>query len=135
MNVYVIECPRCGFSISDFKRYGYFVCPSCMMEFEKCEILPKLTIMKGQKEICICAAIQCTDGTIIKGHQHRDCRDGAVRRGKMPAKEWDAEGFITSQNRFVDREEAFRLMQAVNWKSKNSQGYQLCGWLYSEDLY
>jgi hypothetical protein len=87
------------------------------------------------KEICICAAVRATDGTIIKGHQHRDCRDSIVRRGKKPGKNWNDEGFITSNNRFIDREEAFKLMQSVGWQSKNLQGYQLCGWLFSEDLY
>lgn len=90
---------------------------------------------KTNKEICICAAIRCTDGTIIRGHQHRDCRDGAVRRGKKPGKKWEDEGFITSTNRYVDREEGYRLMIDAGWESKNSQGYQLCEWLWSEDLY
>ena len=93
-----------------------------------------IVAFERELEICICAAIRCTDGTIIRGHQHRDCRDGAIRRGKQPKKAWDAEGFITSQNRYVDREEGYKLMQAIGWKSKNPQGYQLCGWLYSEDF-
>lgn len=87
------------------------------------------------KEICICAAVKATDGTIIKGHRHRDCRDSIVRRGKEPSTDWYDEGFITSENRFVNRKEAYELMQNVGWKSVNPQGYQLCGWLFSEDLY
>lgn len=84
------------------------------------------------KEICICAAVKTTDGKIIRGQSHRDCRDGIIRRGGFPSKE---DGFITSYNRFVDREEGYKLMQKVNWKSVNPQGYQLCKWLFSEDLY
>jgi len=86
-------------------------------------------------EVCICAAVRATDGTIIKGHQHRDCRDGIIRRGKQPSKKWEDEGFITSKNRFVNREEGYILMQNIEWVSQNPQGYQLCKWLYSEDLY
>ena len=93
-----------------------------------------IVAFERELEICICAAIRCTDGTIIRGHQHRDCRDGAVRRGKRPEKAWDAEGFITSQNRYVNREEGYKLMQRAGWESANPQGYQLCGWLYSEDF-
>ncbi len=87
------------------------------------------------KEVCICAAVIATDGTIIKGHRHRDCRDGIIRRGKEPSKNWYDEGFITSFNRFVNREEAYKIQQEVEWKSVNPQGYQLCKWLFSEDLY
>jgi len=86
-------------------------------------------------EICICAAVIATDGTIIRGQRHRDCRDSIVKRGKNPGKEWESEGFITSSGRFVNREEGFKLMQSVKWESKNPQGYQACGWLFSEDLY
>lgn len=87
------------------------------------------------KEICICAAVKAIDGTIIRGQTHRDCRDGIIRRKKTLTKNIDDEGFITSTGRFVNREEAFKLMKAVNWKSQNLQGFQLCEWLYSEDLY
>lgn len=87
------------------------------------------------KEICICAAVFSTDGTLIRGHRHRDCRDSIIRRGKKPSKIWQDEGFITSNNRFVNREEAYKLQMAVGWKSINPQGYQLCKWLWSEDLY
>jgi len=87
------------------------------------------------KEICICAAVKSESGKIIKGQSHRDCRDGIIRRGEKPLKKWEADGFVTSFNRFVDREEGYRLMQEVGWKSVNPQGYQLCKWLFSEDLY
>lgn len=87
------------------------------------------------KEICICAAVKNTKGKIIRGQAHRDCRDGIIRRGGLPSKKWRDEGFITSDNRFVNREEGYKLMQKIGWKSVNPQGYQLCKWLYSEDLY
>jgi hypothetical protein len=87
------------------------------------------------KEFCICAAVKSTDGYVVRGHRHRDCRDGIIRRGKEPSKQWDCEGFITSGGRFVDRAEGYALMQEIGWASVNPQGYQLCGWLFSEDLY
>ena len=86
-------------------------------------------------ENCICAAVKSECGYIIRGQCHRDCRDGIVRRGMKPSKKWEDEGFITSEGRFVNREEAFRIMENINWESVNPQGYQLCNWLFSEDLY
>jgi hypothetical protein len=86
-------------------------------------------------EICICSAVKTTDGIIIRGHRHRDCIEGIIRRGKKPAKDFNAQGFITSQNRFVDREEGFRLQKLAGIKSANPEGYNSAGWLYSEDLY
>lgn len=87
------------------------------------------------KEICICAAVKSESGNIIRGQAHRDCRDGIIRRGEKPSKKWEDEGFITSYNRFVNREEGYRLMEKVGWTSRNPQGFQLCKWLFSEDLY
>lgn len=86
-------------------------------------------------EICICAAVRATDGSIYLGHRHRDCRDAIARKGKLPEKKWEAEGFWTSQRRFVNREDGYALMISAGWKSVNPEGYQLCGWLFSEDLY
>lgn len=86
-------------------------------------------------EFCICAAVKAEDGTVIRGHRHRDCRDSIVRRGLRPSKRWEDEGFITSSGRFVNREEGFMLMTGCGWTSVNPQGYQDCGWLFSEDLY
>lgn len=89
---------------------------------------------KINKEICICAAVKATDGTIIRGHRHGDCMHSIVRRGKKPAKDFNAQGFITSRNRFVDREEGFKLQIEAGIKSANPEGYRP-GWLFSEDLY
>ncbi len=87
------------------------------------------------REICICAAVKATDWTIIRGHRHRDCFDGIIRRGKQIRKGFEAQGFITSENRFVDRVEGFNIQQRAEIKSANPQGYNLAGWLFSEDLY
>lgn len=91
--------------------------------------------MAENMEICICAAVKATDGTIIRGHRHRDCIEGIVRRGKSVSKDFTAQGFITSRNRFVTREEGFILQQWAGIKSANTEGYNAAGWLYSEDLY
>ena len=87
------------------------------------------------KEICVCAAVKNTDGYIMRGQRHRDCRDSIVRRGGSPSKVWEDEGFITATGKFVNREEGFKLMKELGWKSNNPQGYQMCEWLFSEDLY
>lgn len=87
------------------------------------------------KEICICAAVRSGEGKVIRGETHRDCRDGIIRRKLHLSTSVLDEGFITSTGRFVNRVEGFRLMKKVGWKSKNPQGYQLCGLLFSEDLY
>jgi hypothetical protein len=87
------------------------------------------------KEICICAAVICTDGTIIRGHRHRDCFDGIIRRGKKILKDFDAQGFITSYNRYVTREKGYKLQKEAGIKSANLEGYNKAGLLFSEDLY
>jgi len=86
-------------------------------------------------EICICAAVKATDGKIYRGHRHRDCFECISRKKKKADKGFKSQGFITSLNRFVDREEGFRLQQKANIKSANPEGYNSLGWLFSEDLY
>ena len=86
-----------------------------------------------QAEICICAAIKM-GALIIRGHRHDDC----LRNIK--ARRLDAEpieqGFITSCNRFVSREEAMQIQRAAGAKSAYSSGGELRGpLLFSEDLY
>ena len=87
------------------------------------------------KEICICAAVKSVDGVIIRGHRHRDCVEGVIRRGMKPDKDFYAYGFITSKNRYVDREEGFVLQINARIKSANPEGYNSAGWLFTEDIY
>ena len=87
------------------------------------------------KEICICAAMKTTDDTIIRGHRHRDCLEGIIRRGKKPATCFIGQGFITSKNKYVTRTEGYRLQINAGVKSANPEGYNSAGWLFSEDLY
>ena len=84
-------------------------------------------------EICICAAVRLHDGYIVRGHRHHDClrtiaelqRCGWVieRVGQ------DAQGFLTTNNRFVDRVEGARLMREAGKLPDNREQ------LFSEDLY
>ncbi len=85
-------------------------------------------------EICICAAVKATDGTIIRGHRHADCMQAILRRDKRILKEYNAQGFITSKNRFVTREEGRALQDSAGLASANQGGY-IGDTLYSEDLY
>ena len=84
--------------------------------------------------ICICAAVITEDGTIIRGHRHSDCIESILRRNKKPSKTPDAQGFITSDNRFVNRTEGRKLQDAAGIRSKSVDGY-MGNTLYSEDLY
>lgn len=88
----------------------------------------------SDKEIVICSAVKAEDGTIIRGHRHRDCIAAIFSRGKKPARERFAQGFITSTNRFVTREEGYQIQRAAGIDSVASGGYrgQI---LFSEDLY
>ncbi len=62
-------------------------------------------------EMIMCAAVRASNGKIVKGHRHVD----AIRAlQEMPGygsdyPEGDNQGFITLTNRFVNREEAYRL--------------------------
>jgi hypothetical protein len=86
-------------------------------------------------EICVCAAVKCTDGTIIRGHRHNDCFVAIRTRNKEIMRGSDAQGFITSTGRFVGRAEGAKLMSDSGlksvWSRDGSYGAVLC----SEDLY
>ena len=91
-----------------------------------------------KKEIVICAAIRMKDGYIVRGHRHSDCLATASKipryKGEHP---WgENQGFVTSENRYVNRLEGAKIQKAAGIKSKmlGDQAY-LHGELYSEDLY
>lgn len=87
-----------------------------------------------EKEICICAAVKTECGQIIRGHRHADCFN-YIFYGEMDRlKEKDAQGFITSRNRFVNRLEGRKLQDEAGIKSADKEGYQ-GNTLFSEDLY
>lgn len=91
-------------------------------------------LREKEKEICICAAVLTTDGSIIRGHRHGDCFHTITRIGKGINATYAAQGFMTSKNRFVGREEGRKLQDAAGIKSADKEGYR-GHTLFSEDLY
>lgn len=85
-------------------------------------------------EICICAAVIAKTGEIIRGHRHADCIHTMKRMGLEPKRSGEAQGFITSENRYVNREKGRKLQDAAGIKSASPEGYY-GSTLYSEDLY
>jgi hypothetical protein len=107
----------------------------------------------GARETVICAAIRLPDGRIFRGHRHGDCirtaREAVNWNGGVdPWREGDwigrheywhpsmceDQGFITSRNRYVDRQEGMRLQLAAGIESVAKGGYR-GETLFSEDLY
>ena len=70
-----------------------------------------------QKEFILCAAIDY-DGTIVCGHRHGDCYDVLkslvveIESDKIPTRK--NQGFLTSENRYVGREEAWVIAKENN---------------------
>lgn len=90
-------------------------------------------------EKIICAAVKYKD-EIFRGHRH--CHAIAAMRDKlsynMTRRDMERineeQGFMTSENRFVDRKEAFEI--AVNGgQLKGLKNFEKGQNLYSEDLY
>ena len=90
-------------------------------------------------EVCICAATKLDDGRIIRGHRHDDCIRTAFK-WKQAGQEigritQEQQGFMTSRNRFVDREEGARLMREARHVSAINGEVFTGHLLFSEDLY
>lgn len=90
-------------------------------------------------EIVICAAVRAKDGLIIRGHRHATALAKPFGLQGIPGYEderpyGDDQGFITSENRYVNREEGLRIQRAAGIESHDPGGYR-GGELYSEDLY
>lgn len=89
------------------------------------------------KEICICAAWETEEGVIVRGHRHNYCRDTALAMGLTPSRKPDAQGFMTSNNRFVDRRAGMLLQKAA--RERSARSHQIFSVndriLFSEDLY
>ncbi len=88
----------------------------------------------SDSEICICAAIILDDGRIIRGHRHDDCIQTASKWKKagqdIGKLSMEQQGFYTSKERFVDREEGLRIQRAAG------RNLEILGSvLTSEDLY
>lgn len=88
-----------------------------------------------QKEIVICAAVKTTVGIPIRGHRHADAIWTIKRMGAKPSSSPNAQGFITSRNRFVNRQLGYILQKKAGIESAAPEGYDPSEELYSEDLY
>ena len=86
------------------------------------------------KEIVICAAVQATNGVIVRGHRHGDCIQTMKRMRLKPKLDPIYQGFITSKNRYVTREAGRQLQDAAGIKSVSPEGY-MGNTLFSADLY
>lgn len=84
-------------------------------------------------EVCICAAVLATNGQVIVGRRHGDCLHRLADLG-LPRVGFEAQGFLTSRNRYVTRREGRQLQEAAGIRSYSSDGYR-GDLLFSEDLY
>ncbi len=78
-------------------------------------------------EKIICAAVQMDDGYIVYGHRHHNALQAANDIPKYAgtvASNRPQQGFVTSEGRFVDRREAYKIVFGRGEKD-----------LYSDDLY
>ena len=89
--------------------------------------------MEG-KEIVICAAVKAKDGTVVRGHRHGDCIRTIITMGKKVSSRPTSQGFVTSRNRYVNREIGRKLQDRAGIKSADPEGYRGTT-LFSEDLY
>lgn len=91
--------------------------------------------MSEEKEIVICAAVKTKNGTVIRGHRHADAIHAAQTEGfTLRDLSFADQGFVTSRNRYVTREEGRKIQDTAGIKSASPEGY-MRGTLFSEDLY
>ena len=97
------------------------------------------TALRWQLEVCICAAVVAKSGRIFRGHRHGNA---IATLREVPGEEMEndvtkvgaSQGFITSRNRYVTREEGRALQDAAGIPSADPGGYRY-NILFSEDLY
>ena len=113
---------------------------------EDARMLVDVLLLAAASEVVICAAIKLDDGYIVRGHRHDDCIRTAAARGDYPTRQHgpicaDQQGFVTSRNRFVNRDDAMAIQKAAGLPSADlvAKGYSdpsLRGdILFSEDVY
>ena len=126
-----------GFAIgyNFFKNKTKKVCDLCFREIKAINATVNKKKIFFDQEIVICSAVKSGDGLIVRGHRHCDCYHNFSLRPKYQAGMGIYEdGFITSRNRFVGREEALKIQILAGKKSNDPNGYR-GNILYSEDLY
>lgn len=98
-------------------------------------------VLRGSRgDSVVCAAIKMPDGYIIRGHRHSDAHrvaSGVPRYSAMNNKALIQEGFMTGDNRFVDRKEAYKIFVAAGEISVDEAMHPMAkrDELFSEDLY
>lgn len=123
------------FGIGEGYKFSYAETLNAMTLFSTTEARAASEASDASKnEIVICAAVKM-GRLIIRGHRHDDCLRNLHARQLDPAMLIE-QGFVTSRNRFVSREDAMRLQKTAGAKSCYSQDGELHGdILFSEDLY
>ncbi len=121
-------------ALFDCPVHGAGCVPHAIEEVERLRAAASPALAAQTQEICICAAIQFSDGRIVRGHRHDACFRTAEGWTPTPPREGHIQGFITSQNRFVGREEGANIQNAAGLKSAHHGGV-INGELFSEDLY
>lgn len=88
--------------------------------------------MTPEREVCIVAAIKTVEGIVVRGQRHCDCFQAAARIKVVDeARLRDCvQGFVTSRNRFVTRQEGRQLQDAAGIRV-----FSAGDTLTSEDLY
>ena len=108
-----------------------------VLTFKKCLVAEKFTYTEPKLnvgEIVVCSAVKATSGEVIRGHRHADCIHTLRRMDLKPSSSPSAQGFNTSKNRYVTREQGRKLQDAAGIKSTDPEGYK-GNTLFSEDLY
>lgn len=83
------------------------------------------------EEMIICSAIKIINSEIIRGHRHHDCIRSAKDIPRLKGERLLHQGFITSKNRFVEREEAKLIAEKAGQMIKKTNSPLL----FSEDIY
>ena len=97
----------------------------------------KCNEIDGKEIKIICAAIKMTNGDIIRGHRHHNCIRTVRDIPRMKEMQLSEQGFMTSNNEFVDREEAYIIFLGSGEISCDEERSPMSkrSKLYSEDLY
>ena len=77
--------------------------------------------MTISREYITMAAIRRPDGTIFRGYRH-----ATIIHEMGGSKHPDVQGFITSQNRFVEREEALKIARAARQMAGSAAIRRIC---------
>lgn len=133
----------CGGWFTDGGGYSHLSCSKCgawpgaqKAQPASIDTQDLRELLHVERENCICAAVQASDGMIVRGHRHAD----AMRTLReipgygLQRPHGDDQGFVTSFNRYVTRAEGRALQDAAGIESADPGGYRGND-LYSEDLY